>query len=268
MAPSVLGFERVLMTGAAGAIGSTLRAGLSGLYPTLRLTDIRPMTAGPGEEFMQADLSDLDAARRVMDGVNAVIHLAGIPDEAGFEAILRHNIVTTYSVLQAAREAGARRVVYASSNHAVGFQPLGVNESVLPRPDSFYGAAKVHSEALGSLYFDKFGLEFAALRIGSFLDRPTRRRHLATWLSPRDAVNLTRACLEAPRVGFSILYGISGNTRSAFDNRSAFALGYHPQDDAETYAAEIEAQPGNEREEARDATFVGGPFTDHLERGA
>jgi uronate dehydrogenase len=235
----------VLITGAAGKIGRALRTGLSGRYP-LRLLDVAPQeAAGPGEEVIMLDLSDRAATEAAMEGVGVVLHLAAIPDEASFDDILAGNVETTYSVFEAARRAGVRRVVFASSHHVIGFYPRG--ETVGPddpvRPDSFYGVSKVFGEALGRLYADKYGLEVVCLRIGSFAERPTTPRQLSTWLSPRDCVELVRRCLDAPAVGFTVVYGVSANTRSWWKDDAAASLGYRAQDNAEEFAAHVEEPP-------------------------
>jgi uronate dehydrogenase len=238
--------ECVLITGAAGNIGRALRAGLRGRYPTLRLIDIASQEAADaGEEVITLDLNDRLATEAAMQGVDAVIHLAAIEHEAGFDEILAGNITTTYSVFEAARRAGVRRVVFASSHHAVGFYPRG--ETVGPddpvRPDSFYAVSKVFGEALGRLYAEKHGLEVVCLRIGSFSERPTRPRQLSIWLSPRDCLQLVRCCLDATAVGFMVVYGVSANSRSWWQDDAAARVGYRPQDNAEEFACEIEERP-------------------------
>jgi uronate dehydrogenase len=238
--------QRVLITGAAGKIGQTLRTGLRGHYPALRLLDVAPQEpAGPGEEVVTLDLGDRPATEAAMQGVDAVIHLAAIATEASFDDILSANITTTYSVFEAARRAGVPRVVFASSNHVTGFYPrtetLGPDVPV--RPDTLYGVSKAFGEAVGRLYADKYGLEVVCLRIGAFEERPTNVRQLSIWLSPRDCVHLVRRCLDAPAVGFLIVYGVSANTRSWWKDEAAARLGYRPQDDAEEFAGEIEEAP-------------------------
>jgi uronate dehydrogenase len=177
-----------------------------------------------------------------MEDVDAVIHLAAVASEAPFDEILSGNITTTYSLFEGARRAGVRRVVFASTNHVIGFYPRG--ETVGPddpvRPDTFYGVSKAFGEALGRLYADKYGLEVVCLRIGSFAERPTTTRQLSIWLSPRDCVQLVRCSLDAPAVGFTLVYGVSANTRSWWEDDAAASLGYRPQDDAEQFAAQIE----------------------------
>ena len=240
--PGMTGISRLLITGARGRIGQALRAGLRGVYPALRLSDLQDVDdLQPGEEDAPGDLRDFTAVQEVMRGVDAVVHLGGIPDEAPFEQILDVNVRGTANIFEAARRAGVRRVIFASSNHAVGFEPVGarVDGATAPRPDTHYGVSKAYGEALGRLYHDKHGLAVACLRIGSFRPRPQSPRELTTWISPRDMVALTRACLDAPGLGYAVVYGLSGNTRNFADDSAALALGYAPQDNAEEYRSEI-----------------------------
>jgi uronate dehydrogenase len=234
----------VLITGAAGAIGSCLREGLRTRVAGLVLTDVCPLEPTVNERFIQAELSDRSAVRRAAEGVDAVIHLGAIPTEASFDELLGPNIIGTFNVFEAARQGGAKRIVFASSTHATGFYPSG--ESLTgrepARPDTLYGVTKAYGEALGSLYADKFGLEVICIRIGWFTERPRQVGGLATWLSPADAVRLFAACLSGPAVGFRVVYGASANTRLNWDLSPARALGYEPQDDAERYAGEVEGE--------------------------
>jgi uronate dehydrogenase len=226
----------IAITGAAGVVGSVLARELGS---DLRLLDIRP---GPGIQVV--DLRQLDAVERAFTGVEKAVHLGAIPSEAPFEAILDGNLRTTYNVYEAARRQGVRRVVFASSNHAIGMyprtQPIGSDDPV--RPDTYYGASKAFGESLGRLYADKWGLEVACVRIGSFLEKPANERHLATWLSHRDGVALFRACLDAP-LKYTIVFGISNNRRAWWDMSAAQALGYSPVDDAEAFAGEVGPDP-------------------------
>jgi uronate dehydrogenase len=232
--------DRLLITGAAGGIGQVLREGLRGLAPTLRLMDREPLTAGPGEEVDNGDIRNLQDARRAAAGCDAIVHLAAIAQEAPFEAILDVNVRGTYNIFEAARLEGCRRLVFASSNHVIGFYPVG--ETLTPevpiRPDGYYGVSKAFGEALGRLYHDRHGLEVACLRIGTFAPEPRTERHLSTWLSHRDAVQLVRCCLDAS-VGFLILYGTSGNHRSWWRDPGWEVIGYQPEDDSEAYAERV-----------------------------
>jgi uronate dehydrogenase len=238
----------VLVTGAAGRIGTVLRGGLPERGWAVRCLDVVPIVdTRPGEEHVVADAADLAAMVDATEGASAVVHLAGNSGESTWPAISRGHIETAYCALEAARRAGVRRVVLASSNHATGFTPrpgagLLREADAPPRPDTYYGAAKVALEALGSLYADRYGMDVVCLRIGSAFPEPTTLRMLATWLSPADTVALVSASLTAPSPGFAVVWGVSANTRNWWDLTAARALGYEPADDAEVYAdALIEA---------------------------
>jgi uronate dehydrogenase len=235
--------KRLLITGAAGTVGMMLRDGLRGVASTLRLLDIRPVEAGAGDEVVVGDIAELAVARRAIAGCDACVHLAGIPVEAPFDEILHANIQGTWSVYEAARLESCERIVFASSNHATGFYPVGrrIGPEDPVRPDTYYGTSKVFGEALGRMYHDKFGLRVACLRIGSALPRPVDERHLSTWISPRDLTLLVTACLTSPDLGFAIVYGASANRRGWWDLEPGRRLGYEPQDDSEIYAGEVEA---------------------------
>jgi uronate dehydrogenase len=239
----------VLITGAGGTVGSMLVEGLRGTFAgTLRLLDLNPIQAGPGEEVIVGDITDLAVMRQAIAGCDACVHLAAIPTEAPFEEILHTNIQGTWAVFEAARLEGCRRVVFASSNHATGY--YSINDRIGPedaaRPDSYYGVSKLFGESLGSLYHDKFGMSVACLRIGSALPRPLDERHLSTWLSPRDLTRLVIACLTSPQLAFAIVYGASANRRGWWDLEPGRRLGYEPQDDAETFAGDVEPGPVGE----------------------
>jgi uronate dehydrogenase len=253
--------KNILITGAAGGIGSCLRAGLAGAYPLIRLTDIRPLSpAVNGEECVVTDLTDLVALKSLMAGIDCVVHMGGVPREAPWEAILPANIVGAWNVFEAARLAAVKRIVFASSNHVVGYyrsnMTVGVDEP--PRPDSRYGASKVFGEALGRLYADKHGMSIACLRIGSFRERPEDARQLATWISPRDMVQLVRRCIDAPDYRYLVLYGVSNNSRARWQNPHAVRIGYAPQDNAEDYAAALAHKVAG----GAAAEFHGGNFCD------
>jgi uronate dehydrogenase len=231
--------RRVLITGAAGAIGSVVRHGIVGQYEHVRLMDIKPIDdIRHGESAVVADLLDRDRLDEAVSGMDSIVHLAGVPREAEWEKILPNNIVGTYNLFEAARQAGARRLVFASSNHVIGFYRVDreVDASVPVRPDSRYGVSKVFGEALGRLYADKHGIDVACLRIGSFRKEPESARQLTTWMSPADMVRLVKACLDAPRFHFAVLYGVSANTRRKWWDDARRQLGYDPQDDAEAFA--------------------------------
>ncbi len=232
----------ILLTGAAGDIGRRLRPMLRAVYGTLRLSDREsPGDLQPGESFVPAELSDPDAVARAVEGIDGIVHLGGFAVEGPWTTLLRSNIEGCYQVFEAARVAGVRRVVFASSNHAVGFYPRGqtIDASVPVRPDSRYGVSKAFGEALGALYADKFGLRVTCLRIGNVADAPLDRRRLSIWLHPADLMQLVRIGLEHPEVHYEILYGASDNARVWWDNRRAHALGYRPQARAEDFAAAV-----------------------------
>lgn len=236
------------MTGAAGRVGGFLRDRLARPGRLLRLVDIAAMTAGPGEETLQASVADLPALTAACAGASAVIHLAGVPGEGPWEQIAQTNIHGTYVVFEAARQAGVGRVIYASSNHAVGFTPRAqfpVPDYAFPAPDTYYGVSKVTGEALASLYHDRYGLDAICLRILTSAERPPDVRALSTWLSPDDTGRLFEACLTVEKPGFRVAFGVSANTRGGWVSLDeARALGYEPQDDAEVYAAEVIAASG------------------------
>jgi uronate dehydrogenase len=255
----------ILITGAAGRIGTYLRRGLPPLGWRLRLLDIKqPDDLAAGEEAVIADITDTDAVAAAVRGVDAVVHLAGTTSEAPFADICRANIVGTQAVFDAARRAGVPRIVYASSNHAVGFtprQPL-VPVDVPIRPDTYYGVSKAFGEALARFFVDRFGMRIACLRIGSCEDEPSSVRSLSTWLSPGDAVRLAHACLSAADLDFAIVYGISANSRGWWDLAPGRALGYQPVDDAEEYAPRVLAAGGELGLDDPDYAWLGGRFTE------
>ncbi len=234
--------ERILITGAAGSIGTMLRPRMARPERGLRLLDIAPLPpAQPGErvETVAADITDLPAVRSAAADIDAIIHLGAISHESDWNRILHTNIHGTYSVLDAARSTGVPRVILASSNHAVGFHPYSdglIPDYVFPRPDTYYGVSKATNEALGSLYHDRYGIHVLCVRIGSCVETPHDHRALSTWLSPDDCARLMEALLSTPNPGFRVLWGISANTRRRFSLNEAQALGYQPQDDAERYA--------------------------------
>ena len=256
--------RRVLVTGAAGTIGRATCPGLNARGWAVRGLDRASLDGVRGlDDAVTADVLDAAALDRAMSGVDAVVHLAGIATEAPFPQILAANVDGTYRVLDAARRAGVRRFVFASSNHAVGYTPRsGLAGVDLPiRPDTYYGVSKAFGEAIGRLYADRYGMEFVALRIGSWVPEPTSLRHLSTWLSPADGVRLIHAALTAPDVDFAVAYGISANTRGWWDLSTAYALGYRPTEDAEQYAAKIIAEHGEPDPADPELMLLGGDFT-------
>jgi uronate dehydrogenase len=238
----------VLITGAAGGIGTLIRPRLARAGRTLRLLDLAPLEAGAGEEIVQGSVTDLDLMTAACAGAEAVIHLAGQSGETSWDRILDLNINGTYAVFEAARRAGVPRVVFASSNHAVGFHTpdeYPLPEDVTPLPDTYYGVSKVAGEALGALYAHRYGLDVICIRILTCFPAPHDARALSTWLSPDDCGRLLEACLTVEKPGYRIVYGVSANTRGGWVSLDgARELGYEPQDDAEVYAEAVIAEHG------------------------
>lgn len=244
----------ILLTGAAGRIGRALGERLPALGWDVRCFDRTPLPGGIVGDLTSA--ADLDAA---VAGVDAVVHLAGQPTEAPWPVIRAANVDGLVQLYEAVRRAGVRRVVYASSNHAVGFTPLSDGQlpaDLPPRPDTLYGVSKVFGEALGRYYADRYGLQVACLRIGTFAERPEHIRSLETWLSPADCARLVDACLRAPDLDYALVWGISANTRRRWSLAAGQALGYEPQDDAEVYAGSL-----SDAEPHPSDVYVGGGFT-------
>ncbi|MGW7368843.1 NAD-dependent epimerase/dehydratase family protein [Streptomyces sp. NPDC054841] len=259
----------VLLTGAAGGIGTLMRGLLPAYGYELRLFDMTPIDGEPGA--ITADLADKDALREAVRGVDAIIHLAGISLEASFDKILRANIEGTYNLYEAAREAGVGRVVFASSNHAVGFTPRPRESAprdpgvLIPvdtphRPDTYYGLSKCFGEDLAQLYWDQYGIETVSVRIGSCFMEPNSVRMLSVWMSPGDGARLFHAALTAKDVGHTVVYGSSANTRLWWDLSTARALGYEPQDDSEQFAEKLIAEQGELDPANPDHTYLGGHF--------
>ena len=259
----------LLLTGAAGGLGRELRPRLRRRVRVLRLSDIATMApAGPGEEVVVARLQDAAAVEGIVAGANAIVHLGGISTEGPFEPILQANIVGSYHLYEAARRHGVRRIVYASSNHVTGFyrQDEVVSPLAPMRPDGHYGLSKAFGENLARFYFDRYGIESVCLRIGSSFPEPKNRRMLATWLSYDDLERLVVASLTAPVVGCSVVYGMSDNTVTWWDNTSARHIGFRPVDSSERFRAGLEAReplpdPGDPAARCQGGTFVTlGPY--------
>jgi uronate dehydrogenase len=254
--------KRILLTGAAGGVARAIRPLMRADYLT-RLSDRRAVDDRAGEEEdTPADLGDIAALRQAVAGVDGIVHLGGYALEADWEVIHAANIVGCYNLFEAARLEGVKRIVFASSNHAVGFYPRQgkLGPDVSPRPDTRYGLSKAFGEALGALYAFKYGLSVMSIRIGNVAPRPTDVRRLSIWISPRDLYQLIRIGLEADGIKHEIVYGASGNTRSWWDNSNATRLGYRPQDNAEAYAGEVLANdPGKTGDERIDLN-QGGSF--------
>jgi uronate dehydrogenase len=251
--------KKVLITGAAGDVGTYLRRELAGKYKLI-LSDKRNLKPEKAEKFIKADISRMADALKITRGVDAIVHLGGYSVEGPWEVIHKANIVGCYNVFEAARKNRVKRILFATSNHAVGFyrRDQTIDHRVYPKPDGRYGVSKVFGEALGSLYADKYGMEVFLMRIGNVNARPLDKRRLSIWLSPRDLAQLVSIGIEHPDIRFEIVYGVSGNRRSWYDNSNAARLGYKPQDDAERFADEI--RPGEKPGDPRVEQFQGGLF--------
>jgi uronate dehydrogenase len=254
---------RILLTGAAGGIGTRLRKILKPVYPDLRLSDIaKPKDLRANEEFVGADLANIEQVERIVDGIDGVIHLGGISGEAPWDGILQSNIIGCYNLFEAARRKGVKRVVFASSNHAVGFYPrnhhIGVDVTV--RPDSRYGVSKAFGEALGAFYADKHDLRVLCLRIGNVGDRPLDKRRLSIWVSPEDLAQLIRIGLDHKDLRFEIFYGASWNERAWWDNHRAYEYGYRPTGRAEDHLEHAMAEQAKLKPDPVGDFFQGGTF--------
>ena len=256
--------RRIVFTGASGGIGTMIRPLLAQAYPGLVLSDrVKPANLLPDETFVAADLTKPDEVAAAVKGAHSVIHLGGHSVEGTWDQILNANIIGCYNVFEAARQAGVKRVIFASSNHAVGFYPrkrkIGTDLTV--RPDSRYGVSKAFGEALGSLYSDKHGMAVTCLRIGNVGPIPLDLRRLAIWISPRDITQLIRIGLDHPDIRFEIFYGASENASGWWDNSRAHALGYKPQDKSEDHRAHAEAEQARIGPDPVGDLFQGGTFT-------
>src|SRR5689334_10575065 len=253
--------KTVLMTGAGGSVGSMLRPELSGKYK-LRLSDIKPITQlATGESFMRGNIESLTDMIKVSKGVDAIIHLGGFAVEGPWDIILRSNIIGCYNMFEAARINGVKRILFATSNHACGFyrRDHKIDHRVYPKPDSRYGVSKVFGEQIGSLYADKYGLEVFCIRIGNTAHAPADKRRLSIWVSPRDLAQLMEIGIDHRDIKFEIVYGVSGNQRSWYDNANAQRLGYQPQDDSEGQTAEVLAKE-KPAADALSELYQGGTF--------
>ncbi|OCX61293.1 NAD-dependent dehydratase [Thioclava sp. SK-1] len=257
--------NRILITGAAGQLGAVLRQKLKPHAKMLRLSDITDLgVAAPGEEIVLCDLADGAAVDALVEGCDAIVHLGGISVEKSFDLIESANLRGVYNLYEAARMHGLPRIIFASSNHTIGFytQDQRLSHTDPFRPDSLYGVSKIFGEAVASLYHDKFGQESALVRIGSCTPAPENYRMLSTWFSHEDFVSLIMAAFTAPRLGCTVVWGQSANDAGWWDNSHAAFLGWVPRDNAQAYAEQIaKTVPRPNRNDAV-ATYQGGVFTD------
>lgn len=240
-------FNRLLLTGAAGGLGKVLRETLRPYANVIRLSDIADIAPAQDhhEEVVICDLADKQAVHQLVEGVDAILHFGGVSTEHSFEDILGANICGVFHIYEAARRHGVKRVIFASSNHVIGFykQDEVIDAHSPRRPDSYYGLSKSYGEDMASFYFDRYGIETVSVRIGSSFPEPQNRRMMSTWLSFGDLTQLLECALYAPNVGHTVVYGVSDNKNVWWDNRFAAGLGYKPQDNSEVFRDKVEAQP-------------------------
>ncbi|MEC9342714.1 MAG: NAD(P)-dependent oxidoreductase [Pseudomonadota bacterium] len=256
--------KRLLITGAAGRVGSLIRDRVGHLAENLRLSDIAAFEAGrTGAEIVVCDLADAPAVERLVAGCDGIVHLGGISGEDTFERIQKANYEGVYNLYEAARAHGAPRIVFASSNHVVGYHPQSrrLDGDAPLRPDGLYGVSKCYGEALASMYHDKFGIETARVRIGSCYPVPTDHRMLSTWLSPDDFISLLECVFRAPYLGCPVIYGVSDNDAVWWDNSGAAYLGWKPKANSAAFREEIEGSMQRPDPHDPAAYYQGGNFT-------
>jgi uronate dehydrogenase len=261
--------NQLLITGAAGRLGRIARDHFYGKFTHIRLSDRSDMDAArKGEEIVQCDLVERDQVERMLEGVDAVIHLGGQPNEAEWDTVINSNLIGAINIWEGAHKAGTNRVIFASSNHAIGMHSRAckLDHECEPRPDTRYGVSKAFGEDLGRLYSYKHGIRSFNLRIGSCFPKPTDARGLSTWLSHRDFCQLLDIGLTAD-YQYEIVYGVSNNPLSFWDNSNAKRLGYKPQDSAEEYRTEIEGKHFDDpvAEQLQGGGFSASGFTGDLD---
>lgn len=255
--------KRLLITGAGGNLGTLARQRLTGLAETFRLSDVGDIgPAGENEECIQCDLGDKQAVHDLVEGCDGIVHLGGQSVEDRFSVIANANIFGAFHVYEAARRHGCKRIFLASSNHVTGMYAVDqrLDHTASPRPDSLYAASKCFSEGLAQMYYHRFGIESAIVRIGSCFPRPTTRRMLATWLSPDDFVSLVEAVFNAPRLGCPTLYAVSDNDISWWDTSQGRNFGWRPKDSSAVYREETYANCPPVPADSPDAYYQGGHF--------
>ncbi len=256
--------KKIVLTGACGNLGMEIRSTLAALADQLVSVDITdaPDKLLDNEKFVQADCAKFDEVLPLMEGADIAVHFASIADERPFEELLGPNYLSSYNVWEAGHRHGVKRVIYASSVHAVGMQEnaAGVDTDADHAPDTFYGLAKCFTEDLGKLYWRKRGMESVHLRIFSCTKVPQNERALRTWLSFDDLRHLVERAITTQATGFTVVYGISNNDRAPVNNSKATYLGYRPKDNAENWAESLLGTAGSVDPKDPAQLLLGGPF--------
>ncbi len=255
--------KRVLLTGAAGGVGGMIRPLLAAQYPEVVLSDIKEVTGlAKNETFIPCELSDPASVEKICEGVDGIIHLGGFSVEGPWDVIHQSNIIGCYNTFEAARKKGVKRVVFASSNHAVGYYPRvqRIGTDVVPRPDSRYGVSKLFGEGLGAMYAYKHGLRVLSLRIGNVGEKPLDKRRMAIWIRPDDLVQLIRIGLEHPEIRYEVMYGASYNETSWWDNSNAYKFGYRPKGNSEDFREHALAEQAKIAADPVGDYYQGGTF--------
>jgi uronate dehydrogenase len=256
--------KRLLITGAAGGLGRMLRKRLAPTADILRLSDISDLgTAAANEEIFECDLGDAEAVDRMVEGCDGIVHLGGISVEDRFDKILNANILGMYNLYEAARAHGQPRIVFATSNHTVGYhlQETRLQTDCVTKPDSLYGVSKCFGEQLATMYHSKFGQESALVRIGSCTEQPTNHRMLSSWFSHDDFISLIETVFRVRRLGCPVIWGASNNDEGWWDNSNVAHLGWRPQDNAASFRDQIEAQCERPGPDDPLSKWQGGGFT-------
>jgi uronate dehydrogenase len=253
---------RLLVTGAAGGLGRVLRRRLQPVATTLRLSDIAEMApAERHEEVVPCDLADKAAVDRLVQGCDAIVHLGGISVDVRSR---RSSRPTSRACSTCTKRRGAMVCAAWCSpvpTTSSGFHEQGklLDADAPRRPDGYYGLSKAFGEDLSRFYFDRYGIESACLRIGSSYPEPKDRRMLVTWLSYADLTSLVQACLFAPGLGHAIVYGVSANRDTWWDNAIAARIGWRPRDSSEPYRQLVESLSAPDPADAA-SRFQGGAF--------
>ena len=255
--------KKIVLTGAAGRLGSYLREPLLKLADELVSSDILENigTLYPNETYVSADLSNLPDMIKLLKDADMVVHFGAIGDEAPFDQILQSNIVGAYNIWEAAYQNKVKRVVYASSIHAVGMHKKTdfIGTDAPHRPDTYYGLAKCFAEDLASLYWDKRGIESVCMRILS-CSPVANPRAIGSWQSYDDLILLVEKSITTQVTGFSVIYGVSNNDRKTVNNINASHIGYLPKDNAEKYANKIFTEEPMLDPHDLGSIYQGGPF--------